>query len=92
VTIETFKHKGLEELFVNGKTRRIGNKSQRKIIELMDIIDAATELKDLQGISAFHPLKGGRKGAYSMTVTGNWRITFTFADGEAHILNYEDYR
>lgn len=91
MTIETFKHKGLEELFVNGKTKRIGKVAHGKIIELMDIIDAATELRDLQGISAFQPLKGDRKGTYSMTVTGNWRITFTFADGEAHILNYEDY-
>jgi proteic killer suppression protein len=91
VTIETFKHKGLEELFVNGRTTRIGKRFHRKIIELMDIIDAAAELGDLRGISAFHPLKGDRKGAYSMTVTGNWRLTFTFADGEAHILDYEDY-
>ncbi|ULX36076.1 type II toxin-antitoxin system RelE/ParE family toxin [Mannheimia haemolytica] len=31
------------------------------------------------------------KGIYSMTVNGNWRITFEFVNGDAYILNYEDY-
>nr|WP_240020863.1 type II toxin-antitoxin system RelE/ParE family toxin [Mannheimia haemolytica] len=26
-----------------------------------------------------------------MTVNGNWRITFEFVNGDAYILNYEDY-
>ncbi|HDL4162815.1 TPA: type II toxin-antitoxin system RelE/ParE family toxin, partial [Mannheimia haemolytica] len=38
-----------------------------------------------------HELKGNRKGIYSMTVNGNWRITFEFVNGDAYILNYEDY-
>jgi toxin HigB-1 len=38
-----------------------------------------------------HPLKGNRKGTYSVTVSGNWRITFRF-DGE-HVVDVdlEDY-
>ncbi len=36
-------------------------------------------------------LKGDRKGIYSMTVSGNYRITFEFINGDAYILNYEDY-
>ena len=38
-----------------------------------------------------HPLKGDRQGLWSISVSGNWRITFEFVDGNAHILNYEDY-
>ena len=91
MAIQTFKDKGLEELFVNGRTRRIGNRAHRKIIELMDIIYSAADLRDLQGIGAFHPLTGNRKGQYSMTVTGNWRITFKFSNGDAADLDYEDY-
>ncbi|MDR9469430.1 type II toxin-antitoxin system RelE/ParE family toxin [Marinospirillum sp.] len=26
-----------------------------------------------------------------MTVSGNWRVTFRFEDGDAEIVNYEDY-
>ncbi|MHB8151188.1 MAG: type II toxin-antitoxin system RelE/ParE family toxin, partial [Desulfobulbia bacterium] len=38
-----------------------------------------------------HPLKGGRKGEWSMKVSGNWRITFRFEDGHAFDVNLEDY-
>ncbi len=91
MAIQAFRNKGLEELFVNGRTKRIGNRVHGKIIELMDIIDAAADLRDLRGIGAFHPLTGKRKGQYAMTVTANWRITFKFSDGDAADLDYEDY-
>ncbi|AFJ02581.1 HigB toxin protein [Methylophaga frappieri] len=38
-----------------------------------------------------HELKGKLKGKYSITVSGNWRIVFEFIDGDAYIVNYEDY-
>jgi len=40
---------------------------------------------------AFHPLKGSRKGEYSIPVSGNWRITFKFVEGDAIDVNLEDY-
>ena len=36
-------------------------------------------------------LKGSRKGIWSISVSGNWRITFEFTDGNVYIVNYEDY-
>lgn len=38
-----------------------------------------------------HPLKGGMAGRWSITVNGNWRVTFEFRDGNAYVLDYEDY-
>jgi len=38
-----------------------------------------------------HPLKGNGKGIWSITVQANWRITFRFIEGDAEIVNYEDY-
>jgi len=38
-----------------------------------------------------HPLKGKEKGRWSIWVNGNWRITFEFRDGNAYVLDYEDY-
>lgn len=34
---------------------------------------------------------GEMKGRWSITVSGNWRMTFEFQDGNAYILDYEDY-
>jgi len=45
---------------------------------------------DLPGYR-LHTLKGSRKGFWSITVNGNWRITFEFQDGNVYIVNYEDY-
>ena len=45
---------------------------------------------DLPGYR-LHALKGSRKGFWSITVNGNWSITFEFQDGNVYIVNYEDY-
>ncbi|MGQ7243319.1 type II toxin-antitoxin system RelE/ParE family toxin [Salinicola sp. V024] len=38
-----------------------------------------------------HKLSGNRTDVWSVTVSGNWRVTFRFDDGDAEIVNYEDY-
>lgn len=78
-------------MFENGHASRIGAKYQKKLIELMDIVDAATEIRDMYGVSNFHGLKGKRTGTYAMHITGNWRLTFKFKDGDSSDLNFEDY-
>ena len=40
---------------------------------------------------AFYPLKGDRKNTYSVSASGNWRITFKFVEGDATDVNLEDY-
>jgi proteic killer suppression protein len=38
-----------------------------------------------------HPLKGNLEGQWAITVNGNWRITFRFQNGDALLVNYQDY-
>jgi proteic killer suppression protein len=38
-----------------------------------------------------HSLKGNRSSTWSIMVSGNWRITFEFENGNVYIVNYEDY-
>ena len=91
MTIESFKHKELRKLFEKGNTPRIAQRFHTKLLELLDIIDATTRIKDMHGVSDFHGLKGDRKGEFSMHVNGNRVITFKFKDGEATDVNFEDY-
>jgi len=51
---------------------------------------AVVEDMDTESLN-LHELKGDRKGIWSVTVRANWRITFRFGDGDAEIVNYEDY-
>ena len=55
-------------------------------------LDTATVIEDMN-IPGYRlqPLKGDRKGLWSITVNGNWRVTFEFTDGNAYIVNYEGY-
>lgn len=38
-----------------------------------------------------HPLSGDHAGHWSVWVNGNWRLTFTFDNGDAILVNYQDY-
>lgn len=40
---------------------------------------------------ALHPLKGEQRGCWAISVSGNWRLTFEFKDGNDYVLDYEDY-
>jgi proteic killer suppression protein len=37
------------------------------------------------------PLKGDRAGTWSVSVSGNWRLTFTIEGGDICALDLEDY-
>jgi len=90
--IKSFKHKGLKRYFQTGSVSGIQAQHQRKLRMQLAAIDTAKDIDDIN-LPGFklHPLKGDRDGVWSITVNGNWRITFEFIDGNAYILNYEDY-
>ena len=90
--IKSFKHKGLKKYFLTGSVSGIQAQHQRKLRMQLAAIDTAHKIDDIN-LPGFklHPLKGDRNGIWSITVNGNWRITFEFIDGNAYILNYEDY-
>ena len=41
--------------------------------------------------SYLHQLKGDKEGQYSVHVSGNWRVFFQFINGDAYIVDYDDY-
>lgn len=38
-----------------------------------------------------HPLSQDLAGHWSVWVNGNWRMTFTFENGDAVLVDYRDY-
>jgi len=90
--IRTFRHKGLARFFQTGSTAGIQAAHAKKLRLILGRLNVASciEDMDLPGLK-LHPLTGKRNGIWAVRVNGNWRITFRFEDGDAEIVNYEDY-
>jgi proteic killer suppression protein len=90
--IETIQHKGLRRL--HEKNDRSGLRADlvEKLQKILSALEAANGPEDMAlPLFRFHPLTGGRRGTYSVTVKANWRVTFRFQDGAVRDVNLEDY-
>jgi len=90
--IESFRHKGLRRLFETGNASGVQASHAKRLRLQLVALDTAKAIEDMD-IPGFrlHPLKGSMKGRWSISVNGNWRITFEFREGNAYVLDYEDY-
>ena len=90
--IKSFKHKGLRVFFETGSKKGIQAKHAIKLRLQLAALDTAQVIEDMD-IPGYrlHQLKGLLKDTWSITVNGNWRITFEFENGHAYIVDYEDY-
>lgn len=88
----SFRHKGLRNLFFFNDASGVKPQHVKRLTRRLGALDVTTSLQDmnLPGYR-LHPLKGEREGIWAVTVSGNWRLTFEFFNGNAHVLNYEDY-
>jgi toxin HigB-1 len=89
--IGTFRHKGLEEIYLTGKTRRIVSDQIRKCIRILQLLEVAgrPEEMNIAGLH-YHSLQGKPK-RWSLRVTANYRVTFGWSDENALDVDFEDY-
>ncbi len=90
--IRSFRCKHTERLFNDqrtGKFRGIENAARRKL----EILNAAMSLNDLRSPpgNRLEALKGERQGQYSIRINQQWRICFTWSDGDAYSVEIVDY-
>ena len=90
--ITSFIHKGLERFYKTGKSSGIQAKHAKRLRLILTNLDQAESPQDmdLPGLR-LHELKGSRKKIWTVSVSGNWRVTFRFIGRDAEIVNYEDY-
>ena len=89
--IISFRHKGLKELFENGKTAEIDRRMHERISERLFALDAARTPKDmhLPGFK-YHELHG-KPIRHSVHVNGPWCVTFEFEGENAIRVDFEQY-
>lgn len=92
--IKSIKHIGLRTFWESGakNTKGIDSNHKSKLSDQLASLDSATVAEDMNLPGwRFHQLTGKDKGRYSVKVNGNWRLTFEFENGDAYVVNYEDY-
>ena len=87
-----FAHKGLQRLSEEDDARGLPQHLVPRIRVILAELEAAQVGQDmnLPGYR-LHPLKGDRRGYWSVRVSGNWRVIFRFVNGEAADVELIDY-
>jgi toxin HigB-1 len=80
--IESFKHKGLRQLFEDDTAKGVNAEHVRKLGQILAVWLPTFGL---------HPLKGELKGFWAVTVRANWRVVFRFENGKASDVDLVDY-
>jgi len=90
--IKSFKHAGLERFYTKDSKAGINPAHAKKLRDQLTALDAAERPGDMSAPGwDLHPLKGKLDGHWSISVSGNWRLTFKFVGIDAEIVDYRDY-
>lgn len=89
--IKTFANAQLKALWETGKSK-IDMRFHKPVLRRLDALDAAAVPEDmsLPGFD-FHGLQGHTPTRYTAHVNGPLCITFEFRDGDAYVLDFEQY-
>ncbi len=90
--IESFRHRGLKRLHERGDRSGVNANQLARIRDVLAHLNRAKTpaALDLPGYS-LHALTGEMKGHWSVRVSGNWRIIFSFRAGGAYEVDLIDY-
>ena len=90
--IKSFRHKGIEDFFLNDVLKGIIPDHALKLARILDRLDASLSVKDMN-LPGFklHKLTGKGKNIWAVRVSGNWRVTFYFEQGNAYVVDYLNY-
>jgi toxin HigB-1 len=90
--IKTFRHKGVAKFFASGSKAGIQPKHANKLSEQLLRLNSAVSAEDMNLPGwAWHPLSKDLEGHWAVSVSGNWRLTFSFEGKDAILVDYQDY-
>jgi toxin HigB-1 len=92
--IDSIRHKALLRYFTTGNAKGLDSKQLDRLRKMLAFITAAGAFEELSIPPNYglHPLTGNRTGDWAMTVTRNWRLTFSKVDEQTITnLDLEDY-
>jgi len=90
--IRSFRRADTERLFHREAVRRF-KAIERQALRKLDMVDAAPDLRTLSTLpgNRLERLKGKREGQYSIRISDQWRICFSWREGHAYEVEIVDY-
>jgi len=91
--IVSFANKETEKLFATGKSKKLPTEIITRAIMRLTQLDNARDVSDLlmPPSNRVEALSGNRAGQWSIRINDQWRICFSFANGEATDVEITDY-
>lgn len=91
--IRTIRHKGLKRFIENDDGRGIRHDLVNRVRNILAALISAQDIEGVKGPPGWrvHQLTSDRAGTWSISASGNWRITFNLENGEIRDLDLEDY-
>ncbi len=90
--IRSFRHHGVEKFFQTGSRAGIQPKHAARLRLQLTTLNLAAAPEDMNRDGwNLHTLKGKLSGHWAVTVSGNWRLTFSFSKNDAILVDYQDY-
>lgn len=90
--IKSFRHRGLKRLYQRNEASGIRPELVTRVAEVLAHLESAVKPADLDLPGyRLHTLKGSRKGFWSVTISGNWRLIFRMEEGDAFDVELLDY-
>ena len=92
VVIKSFRCGETERLF-HRESRRKFRAIERSALRKLDMLDAADELRILGAVpgNRLERLRGDREGQYSIRINDQWRVCFSWREGDAYHVEIRDY-
>ena len=90
--IRSYRHKGIKLFAESGSKAGIDPAHAARLRRLLTALDVAMRPSDMDAPGYnLHPLKGDLAGHWSVRVSGNWRLTFSFESEDVVLVDYQDY-
>lgn len=91
--IRTVRHRGLKHFIEDDDDRGIRHDLTNRVRRILTALQSAQNIDEMGGPPGWriHQLSADRAGTWSISVSGNWRITFDLEHGEISNLDLEDY-
>jgi proteic killer suppression protein len=93
--IGSVAHRGLRRFIECGDPSGLPPSVVERVRNVVSFLQEMDDPEELRQFPAWrlHRLTGNRRDTWSLTITGNWRLTFRIDDANSEIvaLDFEDY-